>query len=81
VATTYTYVAAHGYLKDTACNENDRLLHVLEKIQQCCFVATTGIHPVGLENSMGQGLAVLHDEVACVAEGEGLQQNGYNKHK
>jgi len=30
---------------------------------------------------MGQGLAVLHDEVACVAEGEGLQQNGYNKHK
>lgn len=30
---------------------------------------------------MSQGIAVIHDQVAGIAEGEGLQQYGDDKHK
>lgn len=73
---THAYVAVHRNGKYAAGYEDNRLLDMMHEVDQCGLVARLGVHPVGLEYGVGQIVGVVDEQVAGVAEGECLQQDG-----
>jgi len=71
----YAYVAVHRDGKDASGNEDNGLLDMVHEEHQRRLVARLRVHPVGLENLVGQILGIVNQHVAGVAEGEGLQQD------
>lgn len=73
---THADVAVHGDGKYAAGYEDNGLLDMVHEVDQGGLVARLRIHPIGLENLVGQVLGVVQEEVAGVAKGKCLQQDG-----
>jgi len=70
---THAYVAVHGNGEYASCNENNRLLDMMHEVDQGSPVTRLCIHPVGLENRVGQLLGIVYKQITGIAKGKSLQ--------